>query len=265
MRWLSRFRLPPALCLLPLVWSAAAAQEAPAEFQMQPDRPTVVTGPFVIPWRHSQIEAGVYAAGYRHDPLNTSTVAVPVLLRIGMPGPNELRVDTTGYQLTGSSAGDTSGLGDAELGWKHQFTQQQGHRPALGLLGQVTLPTGSGGYGSRSPSYRAAGLLSLALSQRTTFQANLGLGSVVDVGPSPRYFQVLAAATVAQQLTPKASLYWELYYYSKPSTDRSNFLSSDFGVAYQLAPRVVLDLGADIGLSHSAANRAVQAGVSWYL
>jgi hypothetical protein len=123
------------------------AQEEPEE--LDSDRSTQSQGPAVLPQGTFQTETGVMYVHDRQEGNVMQAFSDPnLMVRIGLLKGLELRL--SGKYLDSTIENEASGIqrkvhGIAApvLGFKAQFSEAKGWWPAIGLLGQVTLPLGS--------------------------------------------------------------------------------------------------------------------------
>jgi len=142
--------LYPILAAAVLGVSAVPAVAHAGDDVINPDRPDVANSSQVVGKGVVQLEAGVQWERQRDDDLHARTLTTPALLRIGVSDALELSVETDGRTVvhavepaSGAHA-TTAGFADAAFGFKWHVIEQDGARPSLGLIGTVTLPTGSG-------------------------------------------------------------------------------------------------------------------------
>jgi hypothetical protein len=133
------------LCLC--VAAAHAADPSLDDDVINPDRPNIANSSQVVGTGRIQLEAGLQ---WEHDTKAlTRTLSTPALLRIGVHEAVELRIETDGRTIvhavdpaSGRTAA-TAGYADTAFGFKWHLADQDGARPAVGIIGEVTLPTGS--------------------------------------------------------------------------------------------------------------------------
>jgi hypothetical protein len=109
--------------------------------EIDTERPNFSTSPVPLPAGHLQIEAGSQFIQSGND---AEDFTLPLaLLRAGLARNLELQIGWDGYSF--SDVGDESieGANDITMALKSQLTEQRGAIPAIGVLGQLSLPTGS--------------------------------------------------------------------------------------------------------------------------
>ncbi|WP_322403203.1 transporter [Massilia luteola] len=134
-------------CLLAGLLSFPAAHAD--DDAINPDRPNVANSSQVVGARRVQLETGVQWDRERDDDAHVRTLTTPTLLRIGLSDALELRVETTGRTIAHASDPATgahtvsAGWADGAAGVKWHLGDQDGMRPAVGLIAEAALPTGS--------------------------------------------------------------------------------------------------------------------------
>src|SRR4051812_5398916 len=118
-------------CLLLILLCPVAAQA-----QVVSDRPDAADGPNILPRGVFQIETGLAS---ERDSARERTRSTPTLLRYGAFDTVELRLETDGR----ISAPTARGYGDVAIGAKWQLQDGEKGEPALALIGQLEMATGS--------------------------------------------------------------------------------------------------------------------------
>jgi len=141
------FRLSSCACLLAGILSLPAAHAD--DDTINPDRPDVANSSQVVGAHRVQLEAGLEWDRQRDPDAHVRTLTTPVLLRIGLSDALELRLETAGRTIEHASDPAT-GVHTVDAGWaesaagaKWHIADQDGMRPAVGLIAEVALPTGS--------------------------------------------------------------------------------------------------------------------------
>jgi hypothetical protein len=142
------FRPAYCACLLAGILSIPAAH-ADDDDIINPDRPNVANSSQVVGKSRVQLEAGVQWDRQRDADAHVRTLTTPTLLRIGVAGALELRVETDGRTIEHATDPATgahtvsAGWADLSAGVKWHLADQEGPRPSLGLIVEAALPTGS--------------------------------------------------------------------------------------------------------------------------
>jgi hypothetical protein len=136
-------------CLLAGLLSVPAAHAD--DDTINPDRPNVANSSQVVGSHRVQLETGVQWDRQRDAAAHVRTLATPTLLRIGLSDALELRVETDGRTIEHASDPATgvhtvgAGWADVSAGLKWHVADQDGMRPAVGVIAEAALPTGSAG------------------------------------------------------------------------------------------------------------------------
>jgi hypothetical protein len=142
------FRPVSLACLLAGVLSVPAAHAD--DDTINPDRPNVANSSQVVGAHRVELETGVQWDRQRDADAHVRTLTTPTLLRIGLSDTLELRVETDGRTIEHASDPLTgahtvsAGWADLSAGVKWHLSGQDGMRPSVGLIAELSLPTGSG-------------------------------------------------------------------------------------------------------------------------
>ena len=111
------------------------------------DRPGIAEGPGVVAPGRFQLEIGFHRESERDPAGRFTTTLMPTLVRAGIGGAAELRVETNGY--TRAEAATTAGTERAtgwsplSIGMKYQFLAGDARPVSMALLGRVSPSTGT--------------------------------------------------------------------------------------------------------------------------
>jgi hypothetical protein len=145
------------------------------------DRPDFSNGTGTLPRWVAQLELGFE---WQHAPGPSDRFAIQGGVRIGLPGPFELRIEGEQFvREAASGAGSTAGFGDLLVGAKARLWKADGYLPGVALQPFVKLPTAADGLGS--------GLTDLGLA--LIVSQPLPLDFSVDVNVAPTFEQQLQA------------------------------------------------------------------------
>jgi hypothetical protein len=235
-----------AAAVLVFVLTAVVAS-AQTEVSIDADRPHVGTGTHVVPLGQVQFELGgqFQAFGSRH----TSTA--PVLMRIGVGGRLELRFasDTVIVERTASTT--SSELADAQASGKVRLVGAT-EEPWLSVMPAFT-------FGANDATVTL--LAGTAITDRAHVEANYGIGSLG--GDGDRFAQHLLTGAVTHATTRALTTYVETAWWSRQQPHAGAVSFVDFGAIYALAPRVLIDGGALVGLTDDTADYGLFAGISF--
>jgi hypothetical protein len=160
--------------------------------------------------------------------------------------------------------GDRTGSGDNWLGLRYRFLKQTKYRPSIGLFYEAKIPSASSvlGLGSGKVDHSIS-LLASKDVRKLHFDFNL--------------MELLAGRPAAQgddhdtgfalatwlPLTRRLSGVIEPYGYTLLSQSNPAFASVMVGCNYKIQPRLYLDTGLDLGVTHYAPSKRVFVGVTY--
>ncbi len=187
------------------------------------DRPDFTESTDAIPQGYSQLEAGYTFTYDREGSDRTREHTAPeLLLRIGIAENFELRIGWDGYswtdsQFEGETRGgrritreDTSnGAQDMSLGFKHKLVEQDGKIPHFGVIGAITVPSGSAGISSGDVDPEVVFLWAYDVNDRFAIAGNVGVALPTDV--HGRFVQTFASLSTAFTLTDELGTYLEYF------------------------------------------------------
>ena len=234
-----------AIVTFVLIAAAVGAQEPPIDA----DRPHVGTGTHVVPVGQVQFELGgqFQQFGTRHS----STV--PVLMRVGVSSRVEARLASDGVIVESAGSTSSSELADAQASAKIRLFGG-GDEPWLSVMPAFT-------FGADDATVTL--LAGTALTARAHAEANYGIGSLG--GDGDRFVQHLVTAAVTHATTRALTTYVEGAWWSRQHPFAGAVSFVDFGAIYAVAPRVLVDGGALVGLTTDTADYGLFAGVSFVI
>lgn len=251
-------------CLLPL-----AACAAPDEDDViATDRPDFADSPDVVGKGRFQIEMGFERDRDIADGVKTRNDTVPTLLRLGVSEDWELRLETEGYQhsvaddLATGQRSRLSGYSDISVGAKWHLRDGDGGRPALGLVAQWDLDTGS-------RSVRAQGKGgTLRLGAEWDLADDLSLGLVQGLAwrhrdDGKRTTSALFGIVLEKSWNQRFSTFVE--YAARQiahARDGGSISTFDLGASWLLTRSVQLDTALSRGINRNAPKWDWTAGVS---
>ena len=160
--------------------------------------------------------------------------------------------------------GDRTGYGDNWLGLRYRFLGQTKRGPSLGVFYQAKLPSASlrKGLGSGQVDHSISFLASKDV-RKFHFDFNviqLLAGRLATSGIDLNTGFALASWV---PLTHRLSAVVEPYGYTSLNRGSPAFASTTIGFNYKMAPRLYLDAGLDLGLTHDAPRKRVFVGVTY--
>lgn len=242
---------------------------------MVTDRPDFTESTDAVPRGHVQIEAG-YTFAY--DRVGSDRVrdhsAPELLLRIGLFDNMELRVGWAGYswnehQFEVEADDDervtleewSQGANDVTVGAKYKFFDQQGFRPHLGVIGELSLPSGSVGVSAGDVDPAIKILWAYDLSERFGLAGNVNFASVSDdVG---RFFQSSASLSFAAALSDRWGGYVEYFGFYPIARDSDCAHTLNGGLTYLVSDNIQIDWRAGFGLNEAADDFFTGVGLAW--
>jgi hypothetical protein len=221
------------------------------------DRPGNGNSPSTVPAWRFQIET---SASYAYES-DSNLVTAPTSLRFGLPGSFELRLISGLVAVASFDSGSTEvGPLDTAIGSKYYITEQRGAVPQLGVVVDVTVPTGDDLFTSDAviPDARFAAIW--VLPAKLSVLANLGV--VVPDDAAGRYAQLLYLTSLGYSLTDRLFVFGESFGLIDTSGDRDHLIQLDWGAAYLLADDYQLDVFGQHGITDAAPTFQIAAGFS---
>ena len=251
-----------------------AAKETDGDGPLVTDRPDFTESTDAVPTGRVQLEAG-YTFTYDRegkDRLRDHT-APELLLRIGVAKDFELRIGWDGYSWTDSQfEGETrsgrrvtredwsQGAHDMSLGFKYKFHGQDGWKPHFGVIGAISVPSGSHGISSGDVDPEVVLLWAYDVNDSLAVAGNVGFAVPTDAGD--RFFQASASFSVAFPLTDKLGAYIEYFglYPNTEDTDAAHTING--GLTFLVHNDLQLDWRIGVGLNEEANDFFTGIGIS---
>lgn len=248
---------------------------APLTEPLVTDRPDFTESTDAIPRGHFQLESG-YTFTYDRERANRvhDHTAPELLLRIGLIDNLELRLGWTGYSWTQSQfetetrAGRdvrredwSQGANDTSFGLKVKFCEQEGLRPHLGLIGELSTPSGSPSLSSGDVDPELKLLWSYDLGERLALSGNVNVGVPTEDGH--RFVQSAASISLAVSITERIGMYTEYFgmYPNADTTDAAHYANAGF--TFLLTDNFQIDIRAGVGLNEEADDFFSGIGFAW--
>ena len=253
----------------------AAQKTDPMQEPLITDRPDFTESTETIPAKHFQLEAGYTFTYDREGKRRVRDHAAPeFLLRIGLVDNLELRIGWDGYFWTQSRfEAETrsgrriaredwnQGANDLSLGFKYKFVEQDGWMPHLGVIGAITVPSGSAGVSSGDVDPEIVLLWAFDVTDSFAVAGNVGLAAPTDDGD--RFFQTSASLSAAVALSQKVGTYVE-YFGFYPNTEHSDAAHSvNVGLTYLINNNFQIDWRIGAGLNEEADDFFTGVGFAW--
>jgi len=225
-----------ALALLLLFLATALAAQEP----INADRPGIADG-------SQSVGRGVFQTelGWERDHFADSREwSTPLLLRYGVSGPFELRVESQGYT--------SEGWAQPSIGFKYHFAD----KPSLGVIARYFVP-----FRGEHPSADLRLAADIDLNEKWSLNPNLG-ASTQDNGDG-RFTAALAALTVQYNATKKFNVFVDGGLQAPEERGGSPALILDTGAALILGNDTQLDVEVGWGAhGQSVPSVFVGAGIS---
>lgn len=246
-----------------------------AESPLVTDRPDFTESTEPVPTGRSQIEMGyTFAFDREGDDRLREHTAPELLLRVGVSERLELRFGWEGYSWSEAQSRTATrsgrevtreawfqGAHDLSLGLKYKFVDQHGSVPHLGVIAQVSVPSGSAGVSSGDVEPAAVLLWAYDLSDRTAVAGNIAFATLTEEGD--RFFQAAASLSGAYALTDRLGIYVEYFglYPNREGGDSAHSING--GLTYLIDHDLQVDCRVGAGLNEEADDFFAGAGVAW--
>ncbi|MEQ9403762.1 MAG: transporter [Cyclobacteriaceae bacterium] len=214
------------------------------------DRPTQSASAFVLPQGDLLLEAGVSSekvtAGIRNSTF------LNALLRWGLTDGIELRL-TQNYLGSKVLGERNSGFSPLTLGTKVHLMQEDGWKPQMSVIGQITLRTGDNRF---KPS---SSISEFRFNFQNTLSDNLSLGYNIGFISGENDY-ILYSAVLGVALADGWSVFAEPYGFFGDGDSDQRF---NAGVIYLYQPNLQFDVSFGSGISKIAPDSFVGFGVAW--
>lgn len=234
---------------------------ATAEQPIATDRPGNANAATTVPALRLQIEASLLYALGLHTGRDDHLVSFPTLFRLGLFPGLELRLSSAvaGVDATGPG-GPTVHATDTSIGTKVQVLQNEGPKPDLALMIDVSLPSGTGSFtsGVVGPDARIA--VSWALPCELALLVNAGV--LVPNDDTGRFVQLLYAVNLAYGVGAGVTLFVESFGQIALATGRDDVVQIDAGASYLVSDDLQLDFYTQQALTAASPDFQLSIGVS---
>ena len=247
------------ICITALSIVSSLNLSAQQEGGFTADRPGATTGPDVLPKGRVQWETGTaWERSSLDGPLTTTWTVNTSMLRWGFSDYAELRLQADYLHRSYEHGGAVNGFDNVTLGTKVRLFDGYNAFPAVSLLANVLIP---GGDNAEFLPSHTGGQMGLLFANDLTSWCSLGyeVDLIWNGYTQPTVFWGLGLGfSVGESFTIQV----EEYNHSFGGNTES---WSELSFAFQLSPRVQLDLGTDINLNHPDRYHNLLLGVSWQL
>jgi hypothetical protein len=245
------------------------ASQAPAPDYINPDRPGIADGSYVVGSGRFQVETGIQLEWRDDRGERDFRLFVPTLLRLGVNDRLEFRVEGNTLTYERSSPGgaaparDATGLAPTSIGLKYHILDPDGvRRPSVGVIARLFPPNGSGAFRSDRTSGDVRVAADWDFAPKWSLNPNVGVGAYED-DSGRSYVTALAAMTLNFNPSPTLNFFGD---FGAQAPERKNGRASlivDAGTAIIIGKNMQLDLSAGTGIAGSTPPKLfVSAGVS---
>ncbi|MBN2291878.1 MAG: transporter [Pirellulales bacterium] len=224
------------------------------------DRPDFTEASSVVGRYRLQIEGGyTYTRDDSAGVLSREHVLPELLLRYGLNDSLELRIGWAGH-LFSSQIGsaellpfESSGGSGLSVGFKEQFSDNNGYIPESSLIYSLDLPGGDSEVGSDRVGVSIVSAYSWELTDRISIGGNTGCNFI---SPGGDYFNNFAQSLVVSlSVSERFGIYqeWIMLAYSGADDSRPEHYY-DGGITYLFTPNFQWDWRAGVGLTEASAD-----------
>lgn len=246
--------------------SLAQAQQA-AETPICTDRPTRANAVCTVPKGDVQIEADVV----NYTRLRQSGAAADIFVytnptvKYGLSDASDFEVNWAPWieveVETAQGRLRTSGVGDLFVRYKRRLTDPDA-RIGLSLIPFVKAPTARSGIGNERWEGGLIAPINTTLPGGVSLTFGPQLDLLAEADGTGRRLGLTNVINVSKSFG-KATLYGEFWSFNDFAAETGGDQRTlDFAVAYLLAPRLQIDVGANIGVSANTPNLQLVAGVA---
>jgi hypothetical protein len=260
-------RLLSAAFALSLHAAAARAQPPTVNVDdyINPDRPGIADGSYVVGAGRFQIETGVQQEYRRGDAEHSRTLFVPTLLRLGLTDRVELRVEGSTYSwkqardpLLGVMT--TDGTAPTSIGLKLHFIDPDGaSRPSVGAILRVFPPSGSGAFRTGHTTGDLRLVADWDFAPQWSLNPNLG-AAVYEDNSGKTYAAGLFAMTLNYNPSKVLNFFVDTSVQYPEARNGRSAMIVDIGTAFLVGRNTQLDLSVGWGTLGRTTPRLFLAG-----
>lgn len=232
---------------------------------MVPDRPDFTDGPATVAVHSYQVEAGLT---YGEDQIAGVTHRVStwpeLLLRTGLSGRSELRLEWAGYERSESSDEPrVSGLTDMSIGAKYRFYEGAAVPLTLAIEAMLSLPVGDSELTSDGYDPLAKFIWSYEINDQWGLSGNINHAWLSE--DSDTYEQTAVSLNLGVDLSGHTAAYFEVYGFDRESKGGDTTGYFDTGLLHHINPNLTLDARIGIGLNQAAEDGYLGVGLAFRL
>lgn len=245
----------PRRCPWALAWGitlqlvAATAAAQPLDDYINPDRPGIADGSNVVGAGRIQLETGLQREYRSSNGVQSRTLFLPTLLRIGLNESIEFRIESNTYTRTTETdsrpwTASAEGIAPVSVGLKYHFIDADGRQqPSVGVIARVFPRSGT----RRFQTTRTTGDFRLAADWDflPEWSLNPNVGVALYEGDDRRLYAAgLFAATLSYSPTKSLSFFIDTgVQYPETKRGRSAIVL-DIGIAYLIGRDIQIDISA---------------------
>ena len=252
----------------PAAQEGALSNSAP-ETPICTDRPTKSNFACTVPEGKFQIESDLFnwsratAPGVRVD----AYLITNPTIKYGAGASTDVEVNIVPFEKVrthaGGQAASIDGVGDLYLRVKQRLTGASG-KAAFSLIPYVKVPTAKLGVGNGQWEGGVIAPFNYSLPDGITLTIVPELDILANgANPTERHAQLVGLINLGFALTPKLTLYTELWTaqnYDPAATVRQ--YSADSALAYLVTPTLQVDIGGNFGLNRTTPDAQLYVGIS---
>ncbi|MBI2346587.1 MAG: transporter [Deltaproteobacteria bacterium] len=233
------------------------------------DRPDAAEASQTVGKNRFQVETS-FAYGHDHDAgVTTRNYCFPTLLRFGILGPLEVRLEGEMYSVqTEAGAATQRGISDLAVGLKAHWLDNRGWGPSLGTLAHLSVPTGSNNFSSNA----VEPIFKILADWELPADFSLGINAGVDLpardAVGDKFARFLYAAAVGHP-TPfwkeRMRIFVEASGAVQLKAAKSAEQTFDTGLALLITPDIQVDGFVQLGLTEASPGLQTGLGFSWRL
>jgi hypothetical protein len=217
--------------------------------------------PGTVPPLDLQVEV---TGEYHHTTGADNEIDLGIALTTGLLSNLDLALGA-GYTILAAEEGSTEkGFGDLELAAKWNFIEEKESLPGLALKVGVTLPTGDDEKGLGSGGYdTSANLIAGKAVGPVNLHLNLGYTRIVKAAEGEKKNVYSASLAGAWDIVESWAFVGEVLYESPGADGEDPPVAVTAGLVWEIADNFSIDVGARAGLTETAPDWCILAGVNY--
>lgn len=234
-----------------------------------PDRPSAGTGPDTLGSLRFHVETSFGFAQDESADITSRTFSFPTLLRLGVIDGLEVRLGGDLFAIRTADEQDTKvGPTDLALSFKVRFLRGAGYMPTLGVLAQLSMPTGTDDFSAEAVVPEIDLLAGWSLPAGLGLLVNFGVdvpNASGDNNAFARFVYAVALGYTLPFLAERLGIFVEGYGKVAFDGDFPSFHQLNAGLTALLTPNMQLDLTSQHGLNDEANDLSIALGFSYRL